>query len=339
MTAGHALPGNGRPGAFLDMPGPRRYISPGNINPVRDLGLRAARRSAAGTGRLHERRQRHPGGLSQLFRQGRARDRAVVAARAAQRPDPDVHQRRHGAVQERLHRPGEAALPARGHLAEMRARRRQAQRPRQRRLHRAPPHLLRDARQLLVRRLFQGPRHRARLEPGHQGIRPAEGQADGDRLCRRRSGLRPVEEDRGPARIPDHPHRRLRQLLADGRHRPVRAVLGDLLRPRRQDSRRAARASPDAEGDRFIEIWNLVFMQFEQLPGGAAHRPAAALDRHRHGARADRRGAAGHPRQLFDRSVPRADRRHRRTDQGVARRARRRPRTASSPIICAPRRS
>jgi len=26
--------------------------------------------------------------------------------------------------------------------------------------------------------------------------------------------------------------------------------------------------SPEAEGDRFIEIWNLVFMQFEQLPGG-----------------------------------------------------------------------
>jgi alanyl-tRNA synthetase len=26
--------------------------------------------------------------------------------------------------------------------------------------------------------------------------------------------------------------------------------------------------SPDADGDRFIEIWNLVFMQFEQLPSG-----------------------------------------------------------------------
>src|ERR671921_394026 len=26
--------------------------------------------------------------------------------------------------------------------------------------------------------------------------------------------------------------------------------------------------SPDADGDRYIEIWNLVFMQFEQLPGG-----------------------------------------------------------------------
>src|SRR5215212_5163918 len=26
--------------------------------------------------------------------------------------------------------------------------------------------------------------------------------------------------------------------------------------------------SPDQDGDRFIEIWNLVFMQFEQMPGG-----------------------------------------------------------------------
>ena len=26
--------------------------------------------------------------------------------------------------------------------------------------------------------------------------------------------------------------------------------------------------SPEADGDRFIEIWNLVFMQYETLPGG-----------------------------------------------------------------------
>src|SRR5580765_5745785 len=37
--------------------------------------------------------------------------------------------------------------------------------------------------------------------------------------------------------------------------------------------------SPDAEGDRFIEIWNLVFMQFEQLPGGTRFDlPKASVD-------------------------------------------------------------
>ena len=232
------------------------------------------------------------------FAKARPRDRAVVAAGAAQRPDPDVHQCRHGAVQERLHRPGEAPLPARRHRAEMRARRRQAQRPRQCRLHRAPPHLLRDARQLLVRRLLQGPRHRARLEPGHQGIRAAQGQADRHRLRRRRSGVRSLEEDRGPAGVADHPHRRLRQFLADGRHRPVRAVLGNLLRPRRQDSRRAARLARRRGRPLHRDLESRVHA-VRAAAGRAAHRPAAAVDRHRHGARAHRRGAAGHPRQLF----------------------------------------
>src|SRR4029078_1818068 len=37
--------------------------------------------------------------------------------------------------------------------------------------------------------------------------------------------------------------------------------------------------SPDAEGDRFIEIWNLGFMQFEQLPGGRrVDLPKPAID-------------------------------------------------------------
>jgi len=37
--------------------------------------------------------------------------------------------------------------------------------------------------------------------------------------------------------------------------------------------------TPDAEGDRFIEIWNLVFMQFEQLPGGErVNLPKPSID-------------------------------------------------------------
>ena len=44
----------------------------------------------------------------------------------------------------------------------------------------------------------------------------------------------------GLPEIPNHPHRDLGQFLADGRHRPVRAVLGNLLRPWRQDPGRPA---------------------------------------------------------------------------------------------------
>ena len=41
----------------------------------------------------------------------------------------------------------------------------------------------------------------------------------------------------------------------------------------------ARRAVPDEDGDRFIEIWNLVFMQFEQLPDGErVNLPKPSID-------------------------------------------------------------
>ena len=47
----------------------------------------------------------------------------------------------------------------------------------------------------------------------------------------------------GLARTTDHPHRDVGQFLGDGRHRAVRAVLGNLLRPRAGHPRRTARQS------------------------------------------------------------------------------------------------
>ncbi len=65
--------------------------------------------------------------------------------------------------------------------------------------------------------------------------------------------------------------------------------------------------SPDEDGDRFLEFWNLVFMQYEQVePGKDA--PAAALHRHRHGSGADGRHSPGRDLQLRHRPVQGPDR-------------------------------
>ncbi len=221
----------------------------------------------------------------------------------------------------------------------MRARRRQAQRSRQCRLYRAPPHLLRDARQFLVRRLLQGARHRARLGADHQGItrfRPTSSWSPSISTTTRPSNC----GRRSPAC-------RTRRSCAS----PAPTISGRWATPARAAPARKSSTttapifpggppgSPDADGDRFIEIWNLVFMQYEQLEGGKrVDLPRPSIDT---GMGLERIAAVlqgthdNYDIDLF-RTLIQHDRR---AHQGRRPTARTRPRTGSSPTTCAPRRS
>ncbi len=95
-----------------------------------------------------------------------------------------------------------AAVAARGLGAEVPARLGQAQRPRERRPQPAPPHLLRDAGQLLLRRLLQGGGDPRRLGAGHEGLGPAGRAPVRHRLRGGRRGLRPLAAALRPARGP-----------------------------------------------------------------------------------------------------------------------------------------
>ena len=227
------------------------------------------------------------------------------------------------------------------------ARRRQAQRLRGGRPDAAPPHVLRDARQLELRRLLQArgdplgvglpdprPRHPGRAPGGddlHDGRPRLRGLARRDRPAARAT--------RALGRLPD---RRREELVADGRHRPVRAVQRDPLRPRRPPQRgpgvrpRPQRAVPALARDLEPRVHGV-----RAPPGPRADAAAGARRRHRDGP-----GTAGQRRSSRSRptTTPTCSRRSTRgcASCSATTRTTSRPSasaTRSSPITPAPSRS
>ena len=156
-------------------------------------------------------------------------------------PDAALHQRRHEPVQGRVSRPREARLHARGVGAEVHARQRQAQRSRQRRARRSAT--TRSSRCSAISRSATTSRKTRFRWPGR--CSPRSGGSIRKRLVatvfKGEQGIPRDDEayDVWRSYLPAGADRRARdgrQLLGDGRHRAVRPLLGDLLRPRRPAS-------------------------------------------------------------------------------------------------------
>ena len=157
-------------------------------------------------------------------------------------------------------------------VAEVHARQRQAQRPRQRRAVAPASHVLRDARQLLVRRLLQEGRDRVRLGAADRRLEAAAGPAG------RRRSSRASTASRATTR---------RTTSGGGSCRPIASsssapttTSGRWATPARAA---AARRSTYVRGDRAaipeIEIWNNVFMEFDRSADGTlTPLPAPSID-------------------------------------------------------------
>src|SRR5438132_2082365 len=179
--------------------------------------------------------RRDPPEIPDVFRgTGTPRDPFLLAHRAD--PGPAADQRRDEPVRPVLPRAGEAPLCSRRLLPEGLPH--AGHRPRG--PQREAPHVLRDARELRLRRLLQGGSHPVRPRTGHRGLRDRQRPPVGHGLRVGRGGGPGLDRGgRAPAG-PDRPSRKAgpargaRQLLVDARGRPLRAMLGDLRGPRAQ---------------------------------------------------------------------------------------------------------
>ena len=198
--------------------------------------------------------------------------------------------------------------------------------------------------ELLLRRLLQARGGRLRLGVPDPGPRRCPRAGSGHRVHRRRRGLRALEERHAPG--PDPPARREGQLLGDGGHRALRPLLGGPLPPGRPPPVRGGgrRAPVPRPGLRVRPVARDLEPGLHAVrPGclGQADAAPEAVDRHRHGARADRRRRAGEVLELRHRSAAAAHRRRRAAEPKGLRGARggRRRRCGSSPTTRGRRRS
>ena len=176
--------------------------------------------------------------------------------------------RRHAPAEAVLPRPGAPAGAAPDELPEGVPHRR----PRHRRHDRAPPHVLRDARQLLDRRLLQGARRSS--SPGSSRARASASPPSGSGSPSSRATTRSAS---APTRRRSRPGWRsacrasgsspARAARTSGRPaRPGRAARAPSSTSTAASSSAAADDLPGGENARFLEFWNLVFMQYDQQP-------------------------------------------------------------------------
>ena len=87
-----------------------------------------------------------------------------------------------------------------------------------------------------------------------------------------------MEEDRRDQRRQDHPHRHVGQFLVGGDTGPC-GPCSEIFIDQGDTVQGGPPGSADQDGDRFLEFWNLVFMQFDQLaPGNRVNLPKPSID-------------------------------------------------------------